>query len=78
MITRFVITHCNDKDGLRRLTFGRRGDETYETQEEAEKALEAFRGPQGLHKVLSETEMTTLSVLPVDCYDHGDPTRYYF
>ncbi len=77
MIRRFVITHVNDKDGLRRLTFAKDGRDTYETREAADAALVAFRGPRGLPKVLSVAELATLLVLDVECYDHGDPVAYY-
>lgn len=83
MHVRFVITHRSDKVGLRRLTFAQQGRHTYGTQAEANAALDTFRGPQGLCRVLSPSEMGSLRVLPVDCYgdgavEPGDPIRYYF
>ena len=76
-VKRFVISHINDKDGMRRLTFAKQGRDTYPSREEAAAALVAFQGPNGLARVLSPTEVTTLRVDEVDCYHHHDPVSYY-
>lgn len=76
MKTGYVITHVNG-DGMRRLTFGMQGRWTYDTREVAEKAQEAWKDPQGLPRILSPRQLATLRVDAVECYDHGDPVRFY-
>jgi len=76
-VKRFVITHVG-KLGLRRLTFAQQGRNTYGTRREAEIDLEAFRGPDGLPRVLTPDEVRTLDIREVDCYaGHHDPVGYY-
>ena len=77
MNTRYAITHVNADNGLRRLTFAQQARDTYETLDTALAALIAFRGPHGLPRVLKPEEVATLRVDAVECYDHGDPVRYY-
>jgi hypothetical protein len=81
IVERFVITH-KFKEGMRQLTFPQQARNTYATKEEAEKALEAFKGPEGLRKVLNAQEMSTLEVRAVPCYvtqdGPGDPTTCWF
>lgn len=78
-VTRFVITHVSDKDGLRTLTLPCQGRNTYPTAEYAQLALNAFQGPSGLRKVLSAAEMDSLEVRPCECWpEHFDPKGVYF
>lgn len=76
-IIRYAITHVNDLDSLRRITFALQAQNLCDTQEEAQAQLEYFLGPEGLVRVLSKSEMSTLRVDPVLCYTHGDPIQYY-
>jgi len=75
MKTRYAVTHINSQ-GLRVLTFANQGRNHYDTQAEAEKALEFYK-PDLRAKILGE-KADTLKVLPVECYDHGDATRTVF
>jgi hypothetical protein len=78
MRTRYAITHRSDKLGLR--TFSMPANQAryhFDERAAAEAALEAFKGPNGLCKVLSPTEMKTLRVDPIECYDHGDAVGIY-
>jgi hypothetical protein len=79
---RYVVTHVAEKGtcaGLRVLTFAAQGRDTYATEEEARAALEAWRGPQGLPRVLSPRELASLDVTAVPCWPgHHDPTRTVF
>jgi hypothetical protein len=76
MKTLYAITHVGP-NGLRRLTFANQGRRHYATAAEAEQVLEIFRGPLGLRQVLTESEMKTLAVRAVQCYDHGDAIGIY-
>lgn len=76
-VVRYVVTHVSDKDRLRRLTFAMQGRFTYETRADAAIQLEVHR--KDLGRVLSDSELPTLAVRPVACYEgHHDPMRYYF
>lgn len=77
MQTRYAITHIG-KDGLRTLSLRNQGRHHYDTRSAAEKALEVFRGPNGLIKVLTPEQVATLEVRAVQCYDHGDAVGIYF
>ncbi len=68
---RFAITHAN-KDNLRVLTFANQGRNHYDTREAAEASLAAFRGPQGLPRVLTPEQVASLEAIEVECYGHGD------
>lgn len=81
-VTRYVITHIPDSgpmSGIRALTFAAQGRNTYATMTEAAIALEEYRGPDGLPRVLSPTELLTLKVMPCECWaGHFDPVGVYF
>lgn len=72
---RYAITHVSDWSGLRLLTRGKHAHEAYDEREEAERTLEKFR--LGLGRVLSPSEVASLEVRQVECYENGDPVFYY-
>lgn len=72
---RYAITHIN-KDGYRTLTFANQGRNHYETREQAETALSAYK-PDLQSKVLGDAA-DTLEVRAVECYDSGDAKQIYF
>ncbi len=77
-VVRYVITHVHDKSGMRQLTFAQQGRWTYATMTEAILAMNTFSGPDGLPRVLSAKELTTLQVLPWTCWaGHFDPVGIY-
>lgn len=81
-VTRYVITHIPDNglmSGIRTLSFAAHGRNTYATMTEAAIALEEYRGPNGLPRVLSPAEVATLAVMPCECWaGHFDPVGVYF
>lgn len=78
MVKRFVITHVG-KYKLRCLTFAQQGRNTYPTRDEAQDALDLYKQPGGLERVLKPAQLATLEVREVDCYPgHFDPAAYYF
>jgi hypothetical protein len=75
--SRYVITHINESDGLRRLTLAQQGRETYVSRDQANHMLRTFLA-SGLPRVLTPGEMSTLEVRAVACYEgHHDPVAYY-
>ncbi len=78
---RFAITHVCAASGMRRLTFGKLERDTFESRAEADEFLSALRVQSddggGLSSVLSTSELASLKVSAVDCYEHGDPISYH-
>lgn len=70
----YAITHVN-RDGMRTLTMANQGRNHYATEEQAQKALAAFR--PGLRSVIGEA-VETLEVRPVECWSHGDAKGIWF
>lgn len=74
---RYGITHVEDNTKLRRVTIGMTGRGLFATKAEAEAYLNTMNTPNGLHRVLSESEIKTLKIAAIECYENGDPTRFY-
>jgi hypothetical protein len=74
--TRFVITGKN-ADGLRTLSEPRQRRYTYDTQELAQKQLDAIHAVNDADKV-QMCMGTELEVRPVECYTGGDPATCWF
>ena len=76
-VTRYALTHARSvygSYGLRVLTFGAQGLYTYETREEAERALHLYE--PDLRGVLGDGVADTLEVRAVECWPgHHDPKR---
>lgn len=71
-IIRYVITH--NTQGTRTLAFPKQGRYTHETEEEAQRSLDLFRG--GLERSLG---YQNLEVRPVECWPgHFDPKTRWF
>ncbi len=78
-VIRFVITNVSSQTGLRTLSLAKQGRHTFESPELAHDALETFRGPQGLPRVLTADEVRSLAVCRCACYPgHHDPVGSYF
>jgi hypothetical protein len=77
MKTMYAITHQYSPIS-RTLTFGNDGRNHFDTLEEAEAALELYKGPSGLCKVLTPKQMETLKVIAITCYNHGDSVDTVF
>lgn len=74
MRIRFAITHVSDR--LRQLTFANQSRNFYDTHEQAQLALDAFK-PSLRDKLLGD-KADSLDVREVECYDNGDAIGIYF
>ncbi len=73
---RFTITHENSMSGLRMLTFANQGRNFYDSQADAQVALELYRGD--LRRKILGHAADSLEVRRVDCYDNGDARSIFF
>lgn len=78
-VVRWVITHLDPKAGMRGLTFPKQGRHTYPDEESARAALEEFKKPHGLPRVMPPAVLATLEVRACECWaGHFDPVGYWF
>lgn len=80
-VTRFVVTNM-DRHGLRTLTLGFQGRDTFETKEAAAEWMSAFltnNGEERIRECYGEQAVGTFEVRPCECYArHFDPVGCYF
>lgn len=78
--TRYALTYVADSEpSLRTLVFGAQARDCYDSDDEASKAMCQYLGPEGLPRVLSDTELRSIRVRPVECWaSTGEPCGIYF
>ena len=78
MNIRYILVNRSAQDPeIRVLSLPGQGRNTYATREDAQRALEIFKGPGGLVRVLGD-RINTLEVLAVECWPHHDPKKKVF
>ncbi len=76
-VKRYVVTHIN-KDGMRTLASAQQGRNTYATQEEAQKHLDAMLSNNSMDTLRSVYGFP-LEVRECECYpNHFDPIGIWF